>query len=99
MDLAAHHPVFVDEQGDLHRLVLGGVVGELVGVALYPPALVLGEVKPLVRLKLEIAGIALVKFLGDEQLLGGDGLGGCLPAQAAEIGQAVVVVLDVLHLC
>ena len=73
LDLAAHHLVFVDQQGDLHRLSLGGVVGELIGVPLHPPAPVLVEVKALVRLELKVVLVAVVELLRDQQLFGGAG--------------------------
>ena len=75
LDLSSHHPVFIDEQGDLDRLVLAGVVGELVGVPLDPFPAVLAEVEALIGLELEVAGVAVVELLWDEQLLSGDGLG------------------------
>ena len=56
------------------------------------------QVEALILLEFEVARVAVVKFLGDEQLLGGDGLGGHLPAQPAQVGQPVVVGADVLHL-
>lgn len=95
-DLAPDHCVFVDQQIGQDAGLTGGVVGDLVGVALHPLAGIFGQVEALPALQGQIVVIARIHLLGDEQLLGGQGLGTDLPAVGLEVGHPVLVALDPL---
>ena len=71
-------------------------LGDLVGVALHPLAGIFGQVEALPALQGQIVVIARIHLLGDEQLLGGQGLGTDLPAVGLEVGHPVLVALDPL---
>ena len=75
-DLAPDHCVFVDQQIGQDAGLTGGVVGDLVGVALHPLAGIFGQVEALLRFAgPDSPSVARIHLLGDEQLLGGQGLG------------------------
>ena len=64
--VAADDGIFIEEKPGLDALLSGGVVGDFVGVALYPLAPVGLQVKPLAGLELQVLGVGFVKLLRED---------------------------------